>query len=52
MQAEPEGLRPQELLAQVLGGAQSLSVLQTLSQAAELQMKVPHEWSGGVTQVP
>jgi hypothetical protein len=52
VQAEPEGLRPQELLAQVFGATQSLSVLQTLSHAAELQMKVPHEWSGGVKQVP
>jgi hypothetical protein len=52
VQAEPGGLRPQELLTQVLGDTQSLSVLQMISHAAELQMKVPHGWSGGVTQVP
>jgi len=52
VQEAPAGLRPQELFAQVLGATQSVSALQVSSHAAELQMKVPHECVGGVTQLP
>lgn len=52
VQAAPNVLRPQDPPTQVLGGTQSTSVLQTFSQAAELQMKVPHVRLGGVTQPP
>ncbi len=46
------GLRPQELFAQVLGGMQSVSLVQVERQALLLQMKLPQEESAGVTQEP
>ena len=52
VQLAPFALRPHELFTQVLGATQSASVLQLLSQAAELQINVPHGLTGGVTQAP
>ena len=51
-QAAPFALRPQKPPTQLLGGTQSASVLQTSSHTEELQMKVPHDRLGGVTQAP
>jgi len=48
----PFALRPHELLAQVLGDTQSLSLLHEDRQPPLLQRKVPHDVSAGVTHVP
>jgi hypothetical protein len=55
VQAAPLALRPQEPLAQVLGGTQScpwVAAVQLVLQAPPSHAKVPQDWAAGVVQVP
>jgi hypothetical protein len=50
--AAPSPFRPQELFAQVLGGAQSVSLVQVVLHAPESHAKVTQPWVAGAGQVP
>jgi hypothetical protein len=52
VQANPFRLSPHELLTQVLGDTQSLSLTQVARQLLLRQVKVPQDTVAGVTQAP